>query len=143
MTSSENEFNDRDKNENVHFSNPTIRIILIVSGSLLVALGVLGVLLPVMPTTPFLLLAAACYARSSHRFYHWLIHNRLFGSYIRNYREGKGIPLKIKALAISTLWLSIGSTVVFAIDNGYVRILLLLVAMGVTAHLIGIKTKHT
>ena len=69
------------------------RVLLIAGGNLCVALAVLGLFLPVLPTTPFLLLAAVCYARSSERFYHWLVTNRWFGAYIRNYREGRGIPL--------------------------------------------------
>ena len=79
------------------------RILLIACGTLCVALAVLGLFLPVLPTTPLLLLAAVCYARSSERFYHWLMTNRWFGAYIRNYREGRGIPLWHKVLAISLL----------------------------------------
>ena len=68
-----------------------IKIILISVGSLSVLLGILGIFLPLLPTTPFLLLAALCYSRSSERFYQWLVTNRWFGEYIRNYREGRGI----------------------------------------------------
>ena len=65
---------------------------------------------PVLPTTPFLLLAAICYARSSERFYHWLLNNRWFGEYLKNYREGRGIPLREKTLTVLALWLTIGFT---------------------------------
>ena len=73
-----------------------IKIILISVGSLSVLLGILGIFLPLLPTTPFLLLAALCYSRSSERFYQWLVTNRWFGEYIRNYREGRGITSKHK-----------------------------------------------
>jgi uncharacterized membrane protein YbaN (DUF454 family) len=89
-----------------------------------------------LPTTPFLLLAAACYMRSSDRFYRWLVHNRVFGAYIRNYIEGRGIPLKIKAFTISLLWLTIGLSAAFATENLIIRIVLAAVAVGVTVHIL-------
>ena len=118
----------------------SIRALLIILGTLCVALGVLGMFLPVLPTTPFLLLAATCYARSSERFYHWLMTNRWCGEYIRNYREGIGIPLKQKALTILLLWLTIGSTAWLAISQWWVRWILLGIAVGVTIHLVKAKT---
>lgn len=134
------EENNQDKN--IHYSNPIVRILLIVSGTICVGLGIIGIILPVMPTTPFLLMAAAFYARSSAKFYHWLMHNRWFGDYIRNYREGNGMPLRAKIITIILLWISIGSSAIFAIENIYIKILLLIIAIGVTAHLIAIKTKR-
>jgi hypothetical protein len=100
----------------------------------------LGMFLPLLPTTPFLLLAAICYARSSERFYHWLMTNRWCGEYIRNYREGRGILLKQKVLTILLLWLTIGSTAWLAISQWWVRWILLGIAVGVTIHLVKIKT---
>lgn len=97
-------------------------------------------LIPVLPTTPFLLLAAVCYARSSERFYHWLITNRWCGQYIRNYREGRGMPLKQKILTLSLLWLTIGSTAWLAISQWWIRWTLFGIAIGVTVHLLRIKT---
>ena len=116
------------------------RILLVVSGTLCVALGVLGMFLPVLPTTPFLLLAAFCYARSSKRFYHWLITNRWCGEYIRNYREGRGIPLRQKVLTILLLWLTIGYAAWFVVSLWWVKFILFGIAIGVTIHLIMIKT---
>ena len=130
------------RKDNVHIRNPVIRVVLVILGTLSVALGVIGAVLPVLPTTPFLLLAAALYARSSKRFYNWLLNNRMFGSYIRNYREGNGIPAKVKVFVICLLWLTIGSSAIFAIQNNYIRVLLFLIAIGVTAHLVAIKTKR-
>ena len=119
---------------------PLTRSVLIAAGTLFVILGALGVFVPILPTTPFLLLAAVCYARSSSRLYHWLLNNRLFGEYIRNYREGRGLPLRLKILTILTLWLTIGSTALFAVSSLWARVLLFLIAAGVTLHLIMIKT---
>ena len=96
--------------------------------------------LPVLPTTPFLLLAAFCYARGSERFHHWLLHNRWFGAYIRNYREGRGIPFREKVLTIAALWVSIGFSVVYIVPVWWGKVIMLAIATGVTAHLVKTKT---
>jgi len=116
------------------------RVLLIILGTLCVALGILGMFLPVLPTTPFLLLAAICYGRSSETFYQWLITNRWCGRYIRNYREGRGILLKQKIVTIALLWVAIGSTAWFAVSRWWARGLLLGIAIGVTVHLLKMKT---
>ncbi len=117
-----------------------IRPLLVTFGTLFVGLGIVGIFVPVLPTTPFLLLAAACYARSSPRFYHWLLYNRWFGNYIRNYRQRKGIPLKVKVLTITLLWVTIGASVIFAVQALLVRIILILIAIGVSIHVLSLKT---
>ena len=116
------------------------RRLLILAGTIFVGLAVLGVFLPLLPTTPFLLLAAACYARSSKRFSNWLLSNRLFGKVINNYREGKGVPLKLKAWSISLLWITIGCSVAFAVNILAIRIILIIIAFGVTVHILSIRT---
>lgn len=120
-----------------------LRILLFVLGSLCVALGVLGMFLPVLPTTPFLLLAAICFARSSEKSYHWLMTNRWCGKYISNYREGRGIPLKQKIITIFFLWVTIGSTAWFAISQWWLRWVLLGIAASVTIHLVKMKTNKS
>jgi len=95
--------------------------------------------LPLLPATPFLLLAAACYIRSSERFYNWLINNKWLGSYIKNYLEGKGISLKAKVLSISLLWITIGYSVIFVVNIFSIRVILILIAIGVTIHLLFIR----
>lgn len=117
-----------------------VRVLLIAGGSACVALGVLGMFLPVLPTTPFLLLAAACFARASARLHHWLLTNRWCGAYIRNYREGRGVTLRHKSIAIALLWLTIGCTGRFAVSQGWVRLILLAIAAAVTIHLVRIPT---
>lgn len=120
--------------------NKLIRGILIIAGTFFVIIGIIGIFLPILPTTPFLLLAAWCYARSSIRFYNWLITNKWFGNYIKNYREGKGVPLKVKVLSISFLWIMILFSVIFLIFNIYIRFILILIAIGVTIHILSIRT---
>jgi uncharacterized protein len=113
---------------------------LIVLGTCFVALGILGIFLPLLPTTPFFLLAVACYARSSRRFYDWMLNNRVFGSYIRNYREGRGIPLKVKVVTIAVLWGTIIYSAFFVVDELYWRVILLVIAVGVTIHILKTRT---
>lgn len=129
--------------QDIHFVNKVIKSILIIFGTLSLGLGILGMVLPVLPTTPFLLLSAAAYARGSKRFYHWLLENKWFGHYIKNYREGNGIPRKAKVTAITMLWTTILSSVVFLIDNPYVKGILVIIAIAVTWHLLVIKTSQT
>jgi uncharacterized protein len=113
-----------------------IRAILITTGTVSLVLGAIGIVLPLLPTTPFLLLAAACYLRSSKRLHKWLISNRWFGSYIKNYQEGKGIPLKTKFIAIIFLWLTISYSALFIVHEILIaQVALLIVAVGVSVHL--------
>jgi uncharacterized membrane protein YbaN (DUF454 family) len=119
-----------------------VRIVLIVGGTSSVAIGILGIFVPVLPTTPFLLLGAACYARSSQRFYDWLLNNKYFGNYIRNYRERKGMPLKGKVLALALLWATIGCSVAFAVEILFVRVLLIVIGIGVSIHIFSLRTLH-
>lgn len=110
------------------------------AGTLCVALAAIGIILPMLPTTPLLLLAAACYARSSDRFYNWLIHHRIFGQFIRNYREKGGINLRQKILAISVIGLVISVSVFFGTQLWLIRGSLLAVAFGVSIYLLRLKT---
>lgn len=116
------------------------KAILIFAGTVCVGLGVLGMFLPLMPTTVFLLAAAYCYSRSSDRFHNWLLTNRLFGPYISNYRSGKGITARQKITTLLMLWISIGVSVWLVNARFWPTLLLAAVAIGVTTHLIWIKT---
>ena len=104
--------------------NSIRRNLLIGMGTLCVILAAAGIILPILPTTPFLLLAAYFYGRSSNRFYNWLLTNRWFGEYIRNYREGRGIPLKHKIITILLLWLTIVYTVWLVVSLLWVKLIL-------------------
>ena len=87
--------------------SPVIRTLLLAIGWLSVILGIIGIFLPVLPTTPFLLLAAACFARSSRRFSLWLVEHPRLGPWVRDYLDGQGIPLKAKIYSIALMWASI------------------------------------
>ncbi|MEO8446168.1 MAG: YbaN family protein [bacterium] len=121
-------------------NNIFVRWIFIVSGVLLTAIGILGMFVPLLPTTIFLILAAWCFARSSETFYRLLHTNKLFGKYLSNYRSGKGMTIGSKVLSLAVLWLGIGYSAIFATELIYVRILLLAIGAGVTWHLLAIKT---
>lgn len=117
------------------------KMLFIAAGTLSVGLGLVGILLPLMPTTPFLLLAAFFYSRSSDRFYQWLITNRWFGDYIRDYREGRGIRRRHKITAITTLWAAILFST-WLVSIWWVGVILFLIASCVTAHLLWMKTRR-
>lgn len=104
------------------------------------ALGIIGIFLPLLPTTPFLLLAAACFVRSSDRAYRWLINHPWFGNYIRNYREHRAIPLRTKVTAIVVLWSTIGFTLLRIAPPWWVSAVLVSVAGTVTIHLLSLRT---
>ena len=96
-----------------------------------------------MPTTPFLLLAIACFSKGSERFYKWTINNKYFGKYLNNYRSGNGIPKHIKIKTLVFLWFSI-SISVYLVEDIYIKTLLILIAILVSIHILTIKPKkHT
>ena len=111
--------NDLDKN--IHTAketkNPIAKILWIFLGSFFVMIGAIGALVPGLPTTLFLILAAACYIRSSQRLYDWLRTNKTFGPYLKDYREGKGMPKNAKILAVSMIVIFVGYAVVFALEG--------------------------
>ena len=94
-----------------------VRAIWLIAGTICVVLGAIGIVLPILPTTPFLLAAAACYYKSSPRMHKWLLTNKWFGEYIRNYQEGKGLPMKTKIMALSVLWITIGLSLFLILER--------------------------
>ncbi len=132
-------------NENIT-SQKVVRALFFVAGSVSLALGSIGIVLPVLPTTPFLLLALACYCRSSKRMTKWVLTNKYFGSYIRRYKEGKGIPIKTKILALAALWITISYSAFFIVNIGIVQLILFAIAIAVSVHIIRLptyrETKH-
>jgi uncharacterized protein len=117
-----------------------IQILLIIGGIVCVVLGTLGIFLPVLPTTVFFLLAAAAFARSSDRLYNWIMNHRVFGRFIRNYRLYHAVFKQTKVVSLTFLWLTIGASAIFAVDQWWLRGVLLLVALGVTWHILALKT---
>lgn len=116
------------------------RGLFIVTGTIALVTGIVGIIIPVLPTTPFLLLSAICYLRGSKRLYNALLGNRLVGSYIKNYLEGRGMSIKIKIWTLSLLWVAIIFSAILATDNLIIRIILVCVLIGVTIHILLIKT---
>ena len=123
--------NDLDKN--IHTAketkNPIAKILWIFLGSFFVMIGAIGAVVPGLPTTLFLILAAACYIRSSQKLYDWLITNKTFGPYLKDYREGKGIPRRAKKIALVMMTIFVGYAVLFALDDLIVRIVVLILGM--------------
>jgi len=120
--------------------NPALKMFLIIAGSIFTATGLIGVFVPILPTTPFLLLAAACYLRSSDRMYNWLLTNRIFGRYLKNYLEKKGIPMGVKIFTLLLLWSTILLSAFVFVDILWVRVMLMIIAIGVSVHLVMIRT---
>ena len=109
-----------------------MKTLYIALGTLSLALGILGIFLPLLPTTPFLLLTAALYFKSSPRLYNWLLNHKHLGPYIRNFRENKAIPLRAKIISISLMWITMLYCVFFIIPYIWVKVILLIIAAGVT-----------
>ena len=120
--------------------NKNLRKLYLAAGLLFLALGAVGVFIPVLPTTPFLLLAAAMFMRSSERLYLWLTNHQVLGPFIRNYRLYHAVPLYSKITALFFLYLTIGSSVVFFVNNWWLRGILVIVAAAVSWHIIKLKT---
>ncbi len=119
-----------------------MKYLLISLGIITLTLGIIGIFLPVLPTTPFLLLSAAAFARSSKGLYNWLVNHKILGKYIRDFLNEKTIPIRIKVYSISLLWATILFSIFFAVnDKAWLQLLLLTIAVGVTTHILSYKTK--
>jgi len=123
------------------------RALWLVAGLICVGLGTIGIVLPILPTTPFLLAAAACFCKSSTRMYNWLLNNKWFGEYIRNYKEGRGLPLKTKIASLTVLWMTIGVSTVFFLNRLLppmlvlpMQLIMVAVAVGVSIHVLRLPT---
>lgn len=118
-----------------------LRALLFGAGVLAASLGVLGIFLPLLPTVPLLLLAAACFARSSPRYHAWLLEHPRLGPLVNAYLDGGGIPLRAKILAIGMIWLSIALSLSLASPTIWIRLVLLGIAGGVTLYLLRLPTR--
>jgi len=117
-----------------------MKFFMIIAGTVSLVLGIIGIVVPLLPTTPFLLLSAAAYLKGSDRLYNWLINHKYLGTYIRNFREHKAIPLHGKIVSVSLLLGTIGYCILFMGLPVWGRILLGCVAVGVTWHILSFKT---
>ncbi|MDR0349846.1 MAG: YbaN family protein [Tannerella sp.] len=117
-----------------------MKTLYIILGTVSLMLGITGIFLPLLPTTPFLLLTAAAYFKGSPKHYHWLLNHKYLGPYIRNFREHKAIPLQAKILSVSSLWGTILYCIFFVADLLWLKILLGCIAIGVSYHILLFKT---
>lgn len=114
--------------------------ILTILGLLALGLGILGIFLPVLPTTPLLLLAAALFLRSNRGLYDWLLNHPRLGPYIRNFLEHKAIPLKIKVLSVSLVWITLLNCAIFVADHWAFRLFFIVLAAAISVHILSYKT---
>ena len=117
-----------------------MKYILAFLGTLSLALGVAGIFLPLLPTTPFLLLSATLYFRSSRRLYDWLLAHPHLGKYIRNFRENKAIPLHVKIVSVSLVWVTLLYCAFVIATELWQSLLFLLLATAVSIHILRYKT---
>ena len=124
-----------------------VRALWFIAGTICLVLGAIGIVVILLPTTPFLLAAAACYYKSSERMHRWLLNNKWFGEYIRNYTEGKGLAKKTKITALALLWATIGFSTVFMLNRLLpaqlvlpIQIIMIVVAIAVSLHILRLPT---
>ncbi|MGE0919519.1 YbaN family protein [Trichlorobacter lovleyi] len=121
-------------------NNRLLRWLLIIIGLVSTGLGIIGIFVPLLPTTPFLLLAAACFARSSERFHSWLVNHNHLGPMIRGYLDGSGIPLRAKYTAITLVWLTLPPSALLLVPPVWAKLLLILLAISITWYLLRLPT---
>ncbi|PKQ21128.1 MAG: DUF454 domain-containing protein [Actinobacteria bacterium HGW-Actinobacteria-6] len=116
------------------------RYVLLSLGWIFLGIGVIGMVLPVLPTTPFVLLAAACFMRSSERIHSWLVTHPIFGKQIADYLAGKGLRLRTKIVAIGTLWASIIASAIWVVPYLIADAVMVAIAAWVTAYILRLPT---
>ena len=123
-------------------SNPFIRILWLALGLLFTVIGLIGLIVPALPTTPLMIVAAACFFRSSKRLFNWVLSNKYFGNYVKDFREGRGMPRKAKFTSIFFIWLFVSLSVFFGIPDHlvFVKIVTLVAACAGTGMIIALPT---
>lgn len=117
-----------------------MRLILTIFGLISLGLGILGIFLPVLPTTPLLLLAAALFLRSNRKLYDWLLNHPKLGPYICNFMVHKAIPLRIKVISVSMVWITLINCAVFVAEHWAFRLFFIVLATAITIHILSYKT---
>ena len=115
---------------------------LIFIGSLSLFLGLLGIALPLLPTTPFLLLSATCYFHGSDKLYHWLMAHPTLGPYIHSFREEKAIPLRVKVVSVTMVWVTLLYCIFFVVNYLWLKLLLLFLAIAISWHILSYATRR-
>lgn len=118
------------------------KLVYISIGFISIFLGIVGMAVPVLPTTPFLLAAVWCFSRSSDKYKRFLLTNKLFGKYFDAYYRGEGISKSLKSISVALLWISIQYSNFFVLDNNYIKAILTFTAIFVTVHILGNPTKE-
>lgn len=117
-----------------------MKVLLTILGLVSLGLGILGAFLPVLPTTPFLLLAAGLFLRSNERLYDWLMNHPKLGPYIRNFMEHKALPLRVKIVSVSLVWITLTYCAVWVVEHWALRVLFAVIAIAVSVHILSYKT---
>ena len=117
-----------------------MKIFLTILGLISLGLGIMGAFLPVLPTTPFLLLSAALFLRSNRGLYDWLLNHPRLGTYIRNFMEHKAIPLRVKVVSVTMVWVTLLYCAIFVAEHWALRALFLIIATAVSIHILSYKT---
>lgn len=122
-------------------ASPVMRGVFALLGTVFVVVGLVGVVVPVLPTTPFMLLAAACYVRASARFYNWLLNTPAFGPLILEWRQHRSIPWKTKIIAITLMSSTLAASIVFFVRNPYLQVALAVLGIGLATWLYRIPSR--
>ena len=123
--------------------NPVARGLLVVTGTAMAGLGIIGVFVPGLPTTPFVLIAALCYMRSSERMYRWLVSHRRLGPHLKTFVETRSLPLRIKLTGLAMGWTFLGGAILFVAESLYLKVFLLSLGLAKTAAILLMKTTST
>ena len=123
-------------------NNSVIRYFWLVIGILLSTIGLIGIIVPGLPTTPIMILSAACFFRSSEKLYNWVLNNKYYGHHVKNFREGRGMPKKAKYMAITCMWVFVSISVLFGIPDHMlmIKIITVLGAATGTGYVISLRT---
>jgi len=122
--------------------NKLVRLIYVFIGSIFVGLAIIGIFIPGLPTTPFLILAAYFYIRSSNKLYNWLINNKILGIYIKGYLSGKGMPLRAKIISLILMWVFGSLAILYGIPDSllYIKLIVFILLLIGTIFLLRVKT---
>ena len=122
--------------------NKLVRLLYVFIGSIFVGLAIIGIFIPGLPTTPFLILAAYFYIRSSNKLYNWLINNKILGIYIKGYLSGKGMPLRAKIISLILMWVFGSLAILYGIPDSllYIKLIVFILLLIGTIFLLRVKT---
>jgi len=120
--------------------NSLVKFLLYSSGFFFLGLGILGIFIPLLPTTPFLLLAASVFMHTNKKIYVWMFNNRWFGKQFRSYVKNKSVSRIVKISSLLVLWITISYSIFFVVENIWIRLVLVIVLVGVSIHILKLKT---